>query len=146
VTAATALWRAVPDLPRAPWGRLNYATLGFCESELPPELFDLVGRMAEGLADPLVTYDCRPLVPGEHFGHGRWHRDSRGRATDVHRLLSWGGPPTEGEGGVLLSPGTVWQYPGTFLHRSLPTDTTTLRILIRVSQADGMRQRNFWRP
>jgi len=137
------LFDAVPPLAGAPLGRIDYGSPSFIGQELPPDLHAVVLRMAEGLDHYVVTYQCEILLQGHAFGHGRWHRDARGSEQDRHRLLSYGGPPTEGED-RLLTPGTVWEYTGDYLHRSVPTAQDCHRLLIRVSQTN-MRPRDRWR-
>lgn len=137
------LFDAAPDLSRAPLGRIDYGSIGFMKTELTPELYYLVVLMAVGFDRYAVTYQCEYMRPGDVFGHGRWHCDSRADPADRHRLLSFGGPPTEGEDRV-LTPGTVWEYTGDYRHRALPTAEPCHRLLIRVSQTN-MPHRDWWR-
>jgi hypothetical protein len=141
--AATALFEARPDLEGAPVGSFRYSSRGFADANLSESLRDLVARMCEGLERPRITYRFEELSTGRFFGHGRFHCDGHGSRDEVHRLLTIGGAPTEGEDGTWLREGVVWEYRGDFLHRASPAPETTFRLMLRVSQT-SMRFRDYW--
>jgi hypothetical protein len=137
-----ALFQAHPSLEGLPTGQLKYTSLDFAMLNLPM-LRDLILRMAEGVREPRVSYTFRVLRPSECFGHGRWHCDGKERPEEIHRLLTIGGNPTEGENGVILHAGTVWQYNGAYQHRAVPSKDGGPRLMLRLSET-SMGYRNFW--
>ena len=139
-----ALWKASQlDLSRAPMGTFRYASLAFAQRNLPPEVVEVIERMAEGLTAPRVTYRFLPLKKGEATGNLDWHCDGQQKATEIHRLLCIGTEDTEGHDRI-LERGFVWEYDGSYLHRPAPTEKEeTTRLLLRVSQTE-MLTRNFW--
>jgi hypothetical protein len=127
-----------------PIGHFDYASEKFMRRALKtPMLLELAERMSEGIDKPRFTYRCKPLRAGETFGHGRWHVDGKGAPEEIHRLLTYGGTPTEGEGGVTLHAGTVWEYSGRYQHRARPAEKDCVRLLLRVSQTE-MMYRDHW--
>lgn len=142
---ARALFQATPDLTDAPEGSFRYGSAYFAEKGLTPKLWDLVEKMAVGIEDPRVTYRYELLPAGHVFGHGRFHGDGTQNPGEIHRLLTFGGEPTEGENGVLLFGGTVWEYGGDYQHRALPARVSSHRLMLRVSQT-LVACRNFWSP
>jgi hypothetical protein len=131
------------DPGACPPGKFKYADLSWALGRLPADVAALVKVMSSGFKDPTVTYWCQPLRAGERFGHGGWHKDGAGRPEEVHRLLTLGGPPTEGRGGEVLAPGRVWHFGGSFVHRSTPAPTDCYRLLLRVSEC-SLTPRNHW--
>lgn len=121
--------------------KFKYSTLTFARHHLDPAVMEVVDMMAEGFERPTVTYWCQPLEAGESFGHRNWHGDGEGTAWETHRLLTFGGTPTEGDGGAVLDEGYVWEYSGTYLHRARPAAAACERMLIRVSDC-LMKPRN----
>ena len=138
----TRLFQAHPSLEGLPIGQLKYASLEYATDSLTP-LKELILRMAAGIREPRVSYTFRHLAPGGCFGHGRWHKDGREQPEEVHRLLTIGGCPTEGQGGFILHAGTVWEYSGAYLHRAVPSTMGGPRLMLRISQTE-MHYRNFW--
>ena len=130
-------------LESLPKGAIKYCSMQYADKNLPAEVMGLIRRMAEGISDPRVSYNRRDLCEGELFGHGRWHRDGREQADEIHRLFTLGGTPTEGEGGQILHPGTVWEYSGRFEHRARPAVQSCQRLMLRISQT-SMPYRNHW--
>ncbi len=140
------LFKRMPPLERwCPMGQLNYVSRRFAQKALSDseELLELIERMSVGIEEPRITYRCRPLVPGMVFGHGRWHFDGRGEDGEIHRLVTFGGTPTEGKDGAVLSAGIVWEYSGKYQHRARPAEASCVRLLIRVSKTN-MLFRDHW--
>lgn len=129
-----------------PLGHFSYASWKFTQAALQDSaILQVAERMAEGLADPRFAYRCKYLEAGMIFGHGRWHLDGRGEAGEIHRLLTVGGTPTEGQEGQILDAGTVWEYSGEYSHRARPAKSNGVRLLLRVSQT-AMLYRDHWVP
>jgi hypothetical protein len=131
------------DIEDVSCGAFSYASMPFATRNLPKPLLGVLERMAEGLREPRVTFRCRDLVPGQTFGHGRWHRDGQEVKEEIHRLLTINGTPTEGWGGVILDAGVVWEYNGEYVHRARPATVACKRFILRVSQTE-MIYRNHW--
>lgn len=148
ITTATetpsALFQVHMDLEGLPEGIIKYAQIDWAKRALPERLHSLMDRMSEGLERPLVSYTCLHLEVGGRFGHGRWHGDGREEPDEIHRLLTIGGTPTEGEDGFILDAGTVWQYSGAYLHRARPSEVACRRMLLRTSQGKRIGVRNHW--
>jgi len=131
------------DIEDVSCGAFSYASMPFATRNLPKPLLGVLERKAEGLREPRVTFRCRDLVPGQTFGHGRWHRDGQEVKEEIHRLLTINGTPTEGWGGVILDAGVVWEYNGEYVHRARPATVACKRFILRVSQTE-MIYRNHW--
>ena len=123
-------------------GTFRYASIEWALRNLPDDLGSLISRMALGLEEPRVTYRHLILNPSERFGPD-WHCDGQQKEDEIHRLWTWGGPPTLGKNGEVLLSGNVWEYSGTFLHKGQAVHRPTLRTIIRVSQTK-MICRNLW--
>jgi hypothetical protein len=130
-------------LSAAPVGTFRYTSLGFALLNVPLDVCRVVQRMAEGLAEPRVTYRYVSLRKGEALGNLGWHCDGQQKETEIHRLLCIGPEGTMGEGDVLLQSGMVWEYDGHYSHRPIRASQDTMRFLLRVSQTK-MPVRNFW--
>jgi len=141
---AKALFQASPSLKGLPPGSFRYSEPRYILRSLPPEIVSLFERMSEGIDSPRLSYQFQSLTPGGRFGHGRWHCDGREEADEIHRLLTVGGVPTEGDGGQILHAGTVWEYSGAYRHRARPVQDSCWRLMLRVSETT-MMYRNHWR-
>jgi hypothetical protein len=131
------------DTSVLPRGSLKYCSMRFAESVLPNQVLEVLRQMAEGLQEPRISYNCRDLEAGGCFGHGRWHCDGKEVATEIHRLLTIGGTPTEGDEGQVLDAGFVWEYTGKFRHRARPAAEPCRRLMLRISQTE-MLYRDHW--
>ena len=124
---------AAPPPVQVPLGRFFYVRRQTL-SHLPAYLQEIMDRLADGMTEPRMTYHAGPLLPGEIFTHTQWHCDGKQTGGETHRLIHWGGMPTMGYPNLLLAPGIVWEYNGYFIHRALPTEAPTFRVLLRASQ------------
>lgn len=133
------------SLDNLPEGIIKYSRLDFAKIHLPENVISLLEMMAADIKDPRISYQCKILRKGELFGHGRWHCDGREKEDEIHRLLTVGGQPTEGENGFILAPNIVWEYSGIYKHRARPTHEACKRLMLRVSQTEMPFRNNFFR-
>jgi hypothetical protein len=130
-------------LDNLPEGIIKYGKLDFAKMYLPTNIISLIEMMAFEIKDPRISYHCRTLKEGECFGHGKWHCDGKQVEGEIHRLLTVGGEPTEGEDGFILTAKTVWEYSGVYKHRAKPTNQPCKRLMLRVSQTEMLFRNNF---
>ena len=129
-----------------PLGSCRYASAPFCGAMLPPWVLWVLGKMAAGLDMPKLSYHYVWLDKDAHLGHGGWHYDGRGEESEIHRLIVFGGSPTEcsvNGSTTLMSTGQVWQYPGPMIHRATPSRSEGYKLMLRVSQVE-MPFRDYW--
>lgn len=137
------LFDAIPDLEGAVLGEFKYSSRLFAARVLSKPLLDLADQMADGLNTKRVFYSYTYLpVEMIHKGTTKFHKDGRRRQRDLHRILTYGGPPTIGREGEVLTPGTVWEYTGEFWHRAPTPDESSesdlpVRLMLRVSETSG---------
>mgnify|MGYP001252069788 FL=1 len=124
------------SLESLPRGSAKYVSMAFAHTCLPPIVMDVLSKMAHDIPSPRITYRCHDLQQGEHFGHGKFHRDGLACPQEVHCLLIIGEAPTLGEEGFIMSPGIVWEYSGTYLHRTCPAPSAGPRLMLRVSKTN----------
>lgn len=124
-----------PDLDKLPLGSFRYCSLWWVERNLPPAILLIINQLQEGLADPRISYIHQQLKAGGIFGHGRFHVDGFGLPSEVHRLVTFNGTPTEGIDGTILTANTVWEFSGDYGHRARKAVTDCQRLLLRVSES-----------
>ena len=128
--------------PNLPYGMFKYSSMEYAVKQVPV-LRGLFEELAAGIAAPRLTYRYEWLEPGQQFGHGQFHVDGTGDPSEIHRLITLRGTPTEGEDQQILTAGIAWEFDGPYRHRARPTQEGCDRLLVRISRTQ-LGFRNHW--